>query len=834
MTGTLNAETAKDSRTRIDIAIEVLTLFGLVSIPLLFRGREWVSFYSQPKFFLLHFTALTIVVLWSVEIALDAAKRRPESSSIFERADRWIAEARHRWTIVAVAGFSLAYVISTLLSPMPWVSVWGRDFGDLGYDTYSTLSYLVIFFTIALRTRTSDQLFRIALAVAAVGTLSAAYGVSQSFGWDPIGRGENLRRVVASYGNPLFLGAYLVMSIPIVAAVALHEDSKGRWWALVPGTISIGLHLAALWYAGGRGAWIASVFGLAIFVIASSLWLGRTRALKAMLLSVGGGATVLLITSLPGGTSETGRGLDQLRHVLTELGNGVRYVFQDPADPPVFVVVPSDGPATTPENPVAGAADPTGAESEVVPTPTIPPALQSPVGRPAPITLADAAQIESFGLNDPRSLAVSNRANIWRGAIELVATRERVEDDPGLVHGLRYLFGFGPDMYFYSYPITSRPLTGLETTSHAHNYLLQVLLEQGLVGLVMFAATAVLVFLTAISILRHLSRRDNAEPWLSILIVGVIAALLARAVEQSVGVGRVSDLVTFWALMGLVVAGGEIAYGSPHRTRQRSHLRLSAAGFRQLAPFGAVVLAGVVLLVVFIQKDVRTLQAGWVSANAFEQKRDGDANEAFRSFQEARDLAPDVERYYTEIAGLLTRSAAPAEDLDRARELYAAARDTLLEYEDRDRLAWQTQLGLASVTAALAGLGDETLIPEVVGRYLNLSALMKPFPSVQATAAENIVLAREYEIGEVVAERAIALEANTGPVPGAWWALGESAFQLGRIEDAELAWETSIKRQGSGVYAARSHRGLGFINEARGDDELAAEHHQRADELEAD
>ena len=153
------------------------------------------------------------------------------------------------------------FFISTLLSPMPWVSVWGRDFGDLGYDLYSTLSYVVIFFAVAFRVHTRDQLLRIALAVATVGTFSAAYGVSQAFGWDPIGRGEGLNRVIASLGNPLFLGAYLVMTIPIVMALAIHYQSRGRWWLLAPAALSIGLHITALWYAGGRGPWVAAITG---------------------------------------------------------------------------------------------------------------------------------------------------------------------------------------------------------------------------------------------------------------------------------------------------------------------------------------------------------------------------------------------------------------------------------------------------------------------------------------------------------------------------------------------------------------------------------------------
>ncbi len=824
------------TRTRIDVAIEFLALLGLILVPLVFRGREWVAFFSQPKFFVLHFVALSITVLWTVELALNSARRRTQRSRpVFELADDWLSEARHRWTLVAVAGFGFAFVVSTLLSPSPWVSVWGRDFGDLGYDLYSTLSYLVIFFAVALRTKTQDQVLRIVLVIVSVGTLSAAYGVSQSFGWDPVGRGENLRRVIASFGNPLFFGAYLVMSVPLVMAVALHQFSIGRRWVLAPGAVSIGLHFAALWYAGGRGAWIASIASILVFVAFAFPWLGRVRAIKAAGLGVIGGIMALIITSLPGGVNETGRGLEHLRDVLSEVVDGVQYIIQGPEEESVQEADLTASVSVAPGDSTAPSAEvDAGVSLAPTPVPSADSPVFHPVGRPPALTLADAAQFEVFGAVDRQSLAIGERADIWRGALKLAVTRDRVEEESGLLRGLRFMFGFGPDMYFYSFPINSRPLPQARTTSHTHNYPLQVLMEQGIAGLALFLATAILVFLTAISVVRSAAKRREEDPWLAILMVGLLAALIARAIEQGPGVGRVSDLVTFWALMGLVIAVAEIEIGPAIRRRADGPLSLSSAGLRRLAPFGAAILVGVVALTIFIQKDVNTLRAGVISARGFEQKNAGENDDAFRSFQRAVSLAPDVERYYTEVSGFLNRTAAAhiADDPERARELYTAARNLLLEYEERDPLAWQTQLGIATATAGLAGLGDESFLPEVVGRYLNIAALMKPFSSIQATAAENIVIAGEYEIGADIAEYAIALEGTTGPVPTAWWALGEAAFQLDRLEDAELAWKTSLKRQGRGVYAARSHRGLAFIAETRGDEELAAEHNNLAGGLE--
>jgi tetratricopeptide (TPR) repeat protein len=360
------------------------------------------------------------------------------------------------------------------------------------------------------------------------------------------------------------------------------------------------------------------------------------------------------------------------------------------------------------------------------------------------------------------------------------------------------------------------------------------LLEQGLVGLILFMATAVLILITAVSVIRRVKRRGNDDPWILITMVGLLSALIARAVEQGAGVGRVSDLVTFWALMGLVIAIAEIDFGSTVRSRSRVSATILASRIRGLVPLVIVIAAGVLALVVFVQQDVKPLRAGVIAANGFEQNRNGDGNAAFRSFRDAVSLAPNVERYRTELADLLSRTGRTLleENPDRSHELFQEARNVLLDYERRDPFAWQTQLGIASATANLIYLGDEELTPELISRYLNIANMMSPFPNIQAFAAENIVLAGDWELAAEIAQRAIALEGTTGPLSSAWWTLGQALFQLDQIDAAELAWETSIKRHSRNIYAARSQRGLAFVAEVRGDDEKAAYHHELADGLE--
>ena len=62
------------ARRRLALVIEATWLFGLILVPLVFRGREWVAIYAQPKYFLVHLAALVIVVAWTAEWALSRSQ----------------------------------------------------------------------------------------------------------------------------------------------------------------------------------------------------------------------------------------------------------------------------------------------------------------------------------------------------------------------------------------------------------------------------------------------------------------------------------------------------------------------------------------------------------------------------------------------------------------------------------------------------------------------------------------------------------------------------------------------------------------------------------------
>jgi len=86
----------------------------------------------------------------------------------------------------------------------------------------------VIFASVALRFRTLGSLELLTYTLVLTGTIAAAYGIAQHFGWDPIGNNAGRTRVIASFGNTLNFGGYMVMSIP--ATLALAYKKLDRKW----------------------------------------------------------------------------------------------------------------------------------------------------------------------------------------------------------------------------------------------------------------------------------------------------------------------------------------------------------------------------------------------------------------------------------------------------------------------------------------------------------------------------------------------------------------------------------------------------------------------------
>lgn len=273
--------------------------FGLPAIVLLLPllvnpfGRR---FYELPKVAFLRFAVLLLLTAWLVDrISL----RGSIAGSLRKLLSRPL--------VLPTLLFTLAYGLSTITSVAPSLSFWGSYIRV--YGTYNVLCYAIFFFLIILNLRTAQQLERLITVALLASLLVALYGVLQRSGLDPIVPGhDHSGRVISTMGNPIFLGAYLIMAIPLACGrllVSLRALLGGGQLAsprrsllleVVGYSSLLVLQLACLLYTRSRGPWFGLLGGALLFAILVGL---RYRMRRLLLIAiVAGVALVALLVAL--------------------------------------------------------------------------------------------------------------------------------------------------------------------------------------------------------------------------------------------------------------------------------------------------------------------------------------------------------------------------------------------------------------------------------------------------------------------------------------------------------------------------------------------------------
>ena len=199
--------------------------------------------------------------------------------------------------VLALAGVQL---ISTLASIAPRDSFWGAYVRNHG--TYTWLAYVMIFLAGPLVCRGPQRIVRVVDAMLIGSVPPSLYGVLQHFGIDLIRwTGDQMtERVNSTLGNPIFLGALIIMVVPLTlarlvgacaAAGATIRSTPGpnRIIALArvaPYFALLSLQLLAILYTKSRGPVVGLAFGLTYFIVLAAA-LRRVRwpvfALAALL-----------------------------------------------------------------------------------------------------------------------------------------------------------------------------------------------------------------------------------------------------------------------------------------------------------------------------------------------------------------------------------------------------------------------------------------------------------------------------------------------------------------------------------------------------------------------
>jgi tetratricopeptide (TPR) repeat protein len=272
--------------------------FGLPAIVLLLPllvNPFGCRYYELPKVVFLRFAVLLILTAWLVD-------RINLGGSITGALRKLLA----RPLVLPVLLFTFVYILSTITSVVPHVSFWGTHIRVQG--SYNTLCYAIYFFLVILSLRTAHQ-FEQLITVALLASLPIAlYGVLQHYGFEPVFPGHDYSsRVISTIGNPIFLGAYLIMVIPLAVGrllVSLRSLLERRQLAslrrsmlleVVGYSSLLVLQLVCLLYTQARGPWFGLLGGALLFAILIALRCGMKKLLL-IAIAVGVAFIVLLVT----------------------------------------------------------------------------------------------------------------------------------------------------------------------------------------------------------------------------------------------------------------------------------------------------------------------------------------------------------------------------------------------------------------------------------------------------------------------------------------------------------------------------------------------------------
>ena len=230
--------TVDGTQPRVCAWAESLTYGALLAVvlavPTVFSARTIEC--GHIKNVILAFLVLAGTTLW---VARTATCQRVEfTSSIFN---------------VAVLCYWLAAASSVALSPRLMFSI-------CAFWRLSLFALLYLLAANTVHTRRRITVLLTAVSVAAIAV--CLYAFSQKLGVDPIRWSQSGRgRVFSSVGNPNMLAGYLVIVIPLAAALALGIGGR---WARIVGSVTVLACVTSLSMTESKGAWLAAMVGAGI------------------------------------------------------------------------------------------------------------------------------------------------------------------------------------------------------------------------------------------------------------------------------------------------------------------------------------------------------------------------------------------------------------------------------------------------------------------------------------------------------------------------------------------------------------------------------------------
>ncbi|MBT3995193.1 MAG: O-antigen ligase family protein, partial [Chloroflexi bacterium] len=298
------------------------------------------------------------------------------------------------------------------------------------------------------------------------------------------------------------------------------------------------------------------------------------------------------------------------------------------------------------------------------------------------VTFVDPTPLESTTSDETDSSAISStligvgrtntldiRLRYWKLSADISTNREPVPQTTDAPKIVRLLLGYGPDSFRFAGTYFADSTTFTRRITAAHNDPINRLVEQGILGFLAWIGLWLSVAYGCLTLIRRSGNTlSNPYSWIAIAIS---VAFVSRFVEQLFGSPTPGGVLIFWILVGALSA--MILSCSTHNERKQK-VRSSSA-LTQYASYTAVLVILITSITVGWDKGANYLIANQ-KASFLYRTTVVPADEAIERLEKAAHLAPDVPRYWHDLAEIEHGRATSTENL----QLKAAALSRAYEY----------------------------------------------------------------------------------------------------------------------------------------------------------
>lgn len=254
---------------------EAALLAAMLVVPLLMNVSS-SRIFEADKLALLR--TLSVIVL--AALAVIAAEGAKEAAA---RLTGWLKQP----IVLAVLAWTACVLFALCFSPAPLLSVLGEYTRRQGVLAW--FCYVLAFAGILGFVRERQQIDRIVDAVLLASVVPALYALQQCFQLDALNPGLARERPTSTLGNPIFLGAYLIMVAPLTLSRLIDSlrqqaarPGKGKSWPEVLGWGLLAcLQFAAIAASQSRGPLLGMAAGMLLYLVLVSGVLHARRLLYA-------------------------------------------------------------------------------------------------------------------------------------------------------------------------------------------------------------------------------------------------------------------------------------------------------------------------------------------------------------------------------------------------------------------------------------------------------------------------------------------------------------------------------------------------------------------------